>query len=110
MALARMLQEQERAYYLMQFGGVDPTGQASEQQPQQQGRDSDSFQDGIAGEGVVGGGSSDMDMDIPMDDAAEDARGADAEEDESLALARALMAEEQREWNARMLAMAGKSK
>ena len=61
-----------------------------------------------------------MDMDMDMDvDVTEEAGRADPgpgpgpeagedEEDESPALPRALMAEEQREWNARMLAMAGK--
>ena len=70
LALARVLQEQERAYFLLVSGG-DPGAAAPDEQ------------DGA-----------------PEDAAAE-------EEDESLALARELQAEEEREHNARLLAMAG---
>ena len=62
-----MLQEQERAYYMMQFDGA------------------------AAAE----------------DDAGGDATPVDEEEDESLALARRLQEDEEREYRNRMLAMAG---
>lgn len=108
MALARLLHEQERAHYLVHFGGVDPTQQSQQQQQmQQRGSESDSLRadesdddDDDAMDGGEGSGNS-SGMDVT------EGGGGDAEEDESLALARMLMEEEEREWNARMLALAG---
>ena len=100
-----MLQEQERAYYLMQFPDADPDAHPS----------SDSFDDATvadAGDDAIGGAVEDIHRldgthDGTHDGTRDGTRASDPEEDESLALARQLMEEEQRAWHDRMLAMAG---
>ena len=96
LALARMLQEQERAYYLMQFPDADPAARPP----------GDSFDDAHMADASddVGGAVEDIHR---LDGTRDGTPASDPEEDESLALARQLMEEEQRAWRDRMLAMAG---
>lgn len=97
--LARMLQEQERAYYMLQHRLNSPT--AGRHPEDVRGLDEDTQYRFEGDDGVAEGD----DAETPP--AAIPAAGAD--EDESVRLARELMAEEQRVFQARMLEWAGMS-
>ena len=102
-----MLQEQERAYYVLQHrlntptAGRHPEDVRGLEEDTQYRFDQGGADDEVAGDGVA----EDDDAETPP--AAIPAAGAD--EDESIRLARELMAEEQRVFQARMLEWAGMS-
>lgn len=116
MAFARLLQEQERAFYERRVSNAPPGrgGDDEEKDETDYACDDDDDVDALAANdsGALGGSPEDVFRvenanDTTNADTNAVVPGSGSDEDASLALARALMEEEQREWRHRMLALAG---
>jgi len=98
-AFARLLQEQERAFYERRVSNAPPgRGGDDEEKDETEYAYDDDDDDVFRVEHANDTTNADTNAVVP---------GSGSDEDASLALARALMEEEQREWRHRMLALAG---